>query len=70
MDQIARAQSAQNATTVHRKSDRELIITRIFDAPVSLMFEFRAHMVLSLFRSESSPVCVPGRSAQDMELER
>ena len=39
MDQIARAQSAQNATTVHRKSDRELIITRIFDAPVSLVFE-------------------------------
>jgi len=39
MDQIASAQSAQNPTTVDRKSDRELVITRIFDAQVSLVFE-------------------------------
>lgn len=29
----------KNRTSVERKSDRELVITRIFDAPVSLVFE-------------------------------
>jgi uncharacterized protein YndB with AHSA1/START domain len=30
---------AKNRTTVERKSDRELVVTRIFDAPARLVFE-------------------------------
>ena len=29
----------KNRTTVERKSDRELVVTRIFDAPVRIVFE-------------------------------
>src|SRR5262245_43666844 len=29
----------KNPTTVERKSDRELVVTRIFDAPAHLVFE-------------------------------
>ena len=39
MDQRVSEQVVQNHTSVERKSDRELVITRTFDAPVSLVFE-------------------------------
>lgn len=40
MDQrTSEAMLGQNQTSVERKSDRELVITRTFDAPVSLVFE-------------------------------
>jgi hypothetical protein len=29
----------KNRTTVERKSDRELVVTRIFDAPARIVFE-------------------------------
>jgi len=38
MDQRVSEQAVQNHTSVERKSDRELVITRTFDAPVSLVF--------------------------------
>ena len=38
MDQRVSEQAVQNHTWVERKSDRELVITRTFDAPVSLVF--------------------------------
>ncbi len=32
----------KNRTTVERKSERELVTTRIFDAPARIVFEARA----------------------------
>lgn len=29
----------KNRTTVERKSDRELVVTRVFDAPARIVFE-------------------------------
>jgi uncharacterized protein YndB with AHSA1/START domain len=39
MDQRVSEQATQNHTSVERTSDRELVITRTFDAPISLVFE-------------------------------
>src|SRR5687768_17268882 len=40
MDESAREPApAQNRTTVERKSDRELVVTRTFDAPAHIVFE-------------------------------
>ena len=36
---IASADGAQNRTTVERKGDRELVVTRTFDAPPSAVFK-------------------------------
>lgn len=40
MDQQASSEAgAQNRTVVERKSDRELVVTRVFDAPPSMVFK-------------------------------
>jgi uncharacterized protein YndB with AHSA1/START domain len=39
MDAGKPSDAAVNRTTVHRKSDREIVVTRAFDAPVRLVFE-------------------------------
>jgi uncharacterized protein YndB with AHSA1/START domain len=39
MDATNREAAATNRTTVERRSDRELVVTRVFDAPARLVFE-------------------------------
>jgi uncharacterized protein YndB with AHSA1/START domain len=49
MDQQASSEAAaRNRTTVERKSDRELVVTRTFDAPPSTVF--KAWSQADLFR--------------------
>ena len=36
---VARKESESPRTTVHKKSDREVVVTRTFDAPARLVFE-------------------------------
>ena len=48
----------QNRTAVERKGDRELVITRTFDAPPSIVF--RAWSQAELFRRWWVPKSVPG----------
>jgi uncharacterized protein YndB with AHSA1/START domain len=37
--QVSSAGGAQNATSIERRGDRELVVTRIFDAPPSMVFK-------------------------------
>jgi len=54
MDQQTRSHPvAQNRTAVERKSDRELVVTRLFDAPPHVVF--RAWAEPELFRRWWSP---------------
>ena len=46
--QMSNSVAAQNRTTVERKSDRELVVTRTFDAPPPIVF--RAWSQPDLFR--------------------
>ena len=39
MDARKQSEPAMNRTTVHKKSDREVVVTRTFDAPARLVFE-------------------------------
>ena len=39
MDARRESDSVKNRTTVERKSDRELVVTRIFNAPARIVFE-------------------------------
>jgi uncharacterized protein YndB with AHSA1/START domain len=39
MDERTASQAAKNATRVERASDRELVVTRTFDAPAHIVFE-------------------------------
>ena len=39
MSNVKESSSAANRTTVERRSDRELVVTRTFDAPVHIVFE-------------------------------
>ena len=39
MDAIRKSESVKNPTKVERRSDRELVVTRTFDAPARLVFE-------------------------------
>ncbi|WP_296596272.1 SRPBCC domain-containing protein [Phenylobacterium sp.] len=39
MDQSTQPKPPQSPTTVARKSDRELIVTRVFDSPVDAVFD-------------------------------
>ncbi len=48
MDQATSNQALRNATTVERKSDRELLVTRTFDAPPHIVF--KAWSQADLFR--------------------
>lgn len=52
------AGSTGNRTNVERKGDRELLVTRVFDAPPSLVF--RAWSDASLFRRWWMPKSVTG----------
>jgi uncharacterized protein YndB with AHSA1/START domain len=39
MEAREQSEPVMNRTTVHRKSDRELVVTRTFDAPARIVFE-------------------------------
>ncbi len=62
------AESAQNRTSVERKGDCELVVTRIFDAPPGVVF--RAWSQAALFQRWWFPKSVSGVSlvACDMDV--
>ena len=59
---------AQNLTQIERKSDRELVVRRVFDAPPQIVF--KAWSEADLFRRWWVPKGVPGMSlvACDMDV--
>jgi uncharacterized protein YndB with AHSA1/START domain len=58
---------AQNRTAVKRKSDRELVVTRTFDAPPSIVF--KAWSQAELFRRWWMPKSVTGVSLVSCEMD-
>jgi uncharacterized protein YndB with AHSA1/START domain len=68
MDQQANVQNvAQNRTAVERKSDRELVVTRTFDAAPHLVF--RAWSQPDLFRRWWMPRSVTGVSLVSCDMD-
>jgi uncharacterized protein YndB with AHSA1/START domain len=68
MDQQANVQNvAQNRTAVERKSDRELVVTRTFDAAPHLVF--RAWSQPDLFRRWWMPKSVTGVSLISCDMD-
>lgn len=65
--QVDNAGGAQNRTSVERSGDRELVVTRIFDAPPSIVF--RAWSQPGLFRRWWVPKSVPGMSLVSCEMD-
>jgi uncharacterized protein YndB with AHSA1/START domain len=65
MDQGAKG--AQNRTVVERKGDRELVVTRIFDAPPSTVYQ--AWSRPELFRRWWMPKSVTGVSLVSCDLD-
>ena len=50
MDQPANRAGAQNRTSLERKGDRELVVTRTFDAPPSMVYRAWSQPELEGFR--------------------
>ena len=68
MDQQASSDAAaQNRTAVERKSDRELVVTRVFDAPPSMVF--KAWSEPELFRRWWVPKSVTGVSLLSCDMD-
>lgn len=68
MDQDrSNAGGAQNRTSVERKGDRELVVTRTFDAPPSTVY--RAWSQADLFRRWWMPQSVAGVSLLSCEMD-
>ena len=67
MDQQVTNAPAPNPTSVERKSDRELLVTRTFDAPPELVF--KAWSDPSLFRRWWLPESVAGVSLVSCEMD-
>jgi uncharacterized protein YndB with AHSA1/START domain len=65
--QAANADTATNPTNVERRSDRELIVTRLFDAPPRLVF--RAWSEPDLFRRWWVPRSVTGVVLQSCDMD-
>ena len=65
--QTSSAQSAQNPTVIERKGDRELVVTRTFDAPPSLVY--KAWSQSELFRLWWMPKSISGVSLVSCELD-
>ncbi|MGZ3197558.1 MAG: SRPBCC family protein [Croceibacterium sp.] len=59
--------AAQNRTVVERKGDRELVVTRVFDAPPGTVFE--AWSRPDLFRQWWMPKSVTGVSLLSCEMD-
>ena len=66
--QVSNASGAQNRTSVERKGDRELVITRTFDAPPGIVY--RAWSQAELFQRWWMPKSLSGVSlvACDMDV--
>lgn len=58
---------AQNRTTVERTSDRELVVTRLFDAPPHILF--KAWSQADLFRRWWVPKSAPGVSLVSCDMD-
>jgi uncharacterized protein YndB with AHSA1/START domain len=67
MDQQVSNQGAQNRTTVNRKSDRELVVTRTFDARPELVF--KAWSRPELFKRWWVPQSATGVSLLSCEMD-
>ncbi|MDV3457954.1 SRPBCC family protein [Sphingomonas sp. HF-S4] len=68
MDQpVSSRDGAQNRTSIERKGDRELLVTRTFDAPPSIVF--KAWSQAELFRRWWMPKSVTGVSLVSCELD-
>src|SRR5690242_15466799 len=65
--QVDVGNSAQNPTNVERKSDRELVVTRTFDAPAHLVF--RAWSEPELFRRWWVPEAAVGVSLVSCDMD-
>ncbi|MBX5213383.1 MULTISPECIES: SRPBCC family protein [unclassified Rhizobium] len=66
-EQVERAGGAQNRTSVERRGERELVVTRIFDAPPSTVY--RAWSRPELFQRWWVPKSVPGISLVSCEMD-
>lgn len=60
-------QQVNNRTSVERKGDRELVVTRTFDAPPSIVF--RAWSQAELFQRWWVPKSVPGISLVSCDMD-
>ena len=67
IEQVDSAGGARNRTSVERKGDRELIVTRTFDAPPSTVF--KAWSQPELFRRWWVPRSVSGISLVSCEMD-
>lgn len=65
--QVSGAGSAQNPTSVERRGDRELVVTRMFDAPPSLVY--KAWSQPELFRRWWMPKSASGVSLVSCEMD-
>jgi uncharacterized protein YndB with AHSA1/START domain len=65
--QVSSAGSAQSRTSVERKGDRELVITRTFDAPPSMVY--RAWSEPELFRRWWMPRSLSGVSLVSCDMD-
>lgn len=66
-EQVDKAGGAPNRTEVERRGDRELVVTRIFDAPPSMVY--RAWSQPELFRRWWLPKSVSGISLVSCEMD-
>ncbi|MBX5135947.1 SRPBCC family protein [Rhizobium lentis] len=66
-EQVERAGGAQNRTSVERRGGRELVVTRIFDAPPSTIY--RAWSQPELFQRWWVPKSAPGISLVSCEMD-
>ena len=65
--QVSRTSAARNATSVERKGDRELVVTRTFDAPPAMVF--KAWSQPELFRRWWVPQSVTGVSLVSCDMD-
>ena len=65
--QVKNTSSAQNRTAVERKGDRELVVTRTFNAPPSMVY--RAWSQSELFQRWWFPRSVPGVTFVSCDLD-
>lgn len=66
-EQVNKAAGAQNRTSVERKGDRELVVTRTFNAPPSMVY--RAWSQPDLFQRWWVPKSAPGVSLVSCQMD-
>lgn len=66
-EEVNNATHARNSTSVKRKGDRELVVTRMFDAPPSTVF--KAWSQADLFRRWWVPKSAPGISLVSCDMD-